>query len=146
MILADANLLIYAVNSDSPQHEKARQWLESAFSDTEYVGLAWIVVLAFIRITTRPRILARPLEVAQALDYIDEWLRLPMVKLISPTDNHWAIYNRLQRLVGSAGNLSSDAHLAALALEQGADIYSADYDFKRFPGVRHINPLEISVL
>jgi toxin-antitoxin system PIN domain toxin len=142
MILVDANLLIYAVNRDAHHHRNARRWLEKALSDTETVGLAWIVILAFLRITTRPGILARPLSVEAATAYIDEWLKRPMVELVVPGDAHWSILRNLVLSAGTLGNLTSDAHLAAMALENGADIYSADYDFQRFQGVRHFNPLE----
>lgn len=142
MILVDANLLIYAVNRDAPHHRNARRWWEKALSDTESVGLAWIVILAFLRITTRPGILAKPLSAESATDYIDEWMKRPMVELVVPGDAHWSILRNLVLSSGTLGNLTSDAHLAAMALENGADIYSADYDFQRFQGVRHCNPLE----
>ena len=141
MILVDANLLIYAINRDAPHHKQARRWLEKALSGPETVGLAWIVVLAFLRITTRPGILARPLDTPSAIAFVDEWLALPMVELVVPGNKHWAILRNLLLSSGSLGNLTSDAHLAAIALEKGAVIYSADYDFQRFQGIRHNNPL-----
>ncbi len=143
MILIDANLLIYAVNSDAPYHRQARAWLEETLSGTTDVGLAWIVALAFLRITTRPGILAQPLSSDEASAYIDEWLALPYVKLIGPGANHWPVFRNLLRLVGTAGNLTSDAHIAALAIEHGAEVYSADHDFARFVQLKHVNPLRI---
>ena len=142
MILIDANLLIYAVDSDSSHHKPARKWLEATLSSTTEVGLAWIVVLAFIRITTRQGIMRDPLSVEAAISYVESWLRQPFVETVVPGEGHWPILRSLLKSSGSAGNLTSDAHLAALALEYGADIYSADHDFKRFLVISHINPLE----
>lgn len=141
MILADANLLIYAVDRDSPQHAPAHRWLEAALSGSEPLGIPWIAALAFVRITTHPRIMRTPLATAKALEYIDAWLRQPHVKLIGPGEKHWLILRNLLAISGAAGNLTSDAHLAALAIEHGATIASADNDFRRFAGVAHFNPL-----
>lgn len=144
MILIDANLLIYAVHSSSPHHEAARHWLEETLSGTAHVGLPWIVALAFLRITTRGAIVERPLTPDRALAYVDSWLALPLVDLVAPGAHHWPILRNLLRTTGMAGNLTSDAHVAALALEHGATVYSADHDFRRFPGVDHIDPLRES--
>lgn len=141
MILVDANLLIYAVDADSPHHRKARAWLEETLSGTARVGLAWVVLLAFLRLTTHPSVMRRPLAVERALRYVDEWLGQPFVELVGPGEKHWALLRTLLAATGSAGNLTSDAHLAALSLENGAEICSTDRDFGRFPGVRHLNPL-----
>lgn len=142
MILVDANLLIYSVNVDAPQHELARRWLQETLSGTTVVGLPWASLLAFVRITTRPGILRNPMDVDEAIGFVDEWLDQPFVEPVRPRTGHWAILRNLLRASGTGGNLTSDAHLAAMALERGATIYSADYDFRRFPGVEHVNPLE----
>ena len=142
MILVDANLLIYAVNADAQHHKAARRWLEQTLSGATEVGLPWIAVLAFIRITTRSGILAHPLSCEEAVAYLDEWLAQPYVALVAPGEEHWPIFSNLLNTVGAFGNLTSDAHIAALAIECGAEVYSADYDFRRFPGIRHINPLD----
>lgn len=141
MILVDANLLIYAIDSDSPDHARARPWLEQTLSGTIAVGLPWIVILAFVRLTTRPGILCRPLALADALAYVDSWLEQPCVEIVAPGEHHWRIFSGLLKATGTAGNLTSDAHIAALALERGARVCSADHDFARFPGVKHVNPL-----
>lgn len=141
MILIDANLLIYAIDADSPLHRPARKWLEETLSGTTHVGLAWIVILAFLRITTRPGILVSPLPADEALSYVDSWLRQPYVTLVAPGEKHWPIMRNLIAATGTAGNLTSDAHLAALAIEQGFQVYSTDNDFRRFPGIEHVNPL-----
>lgn len=142
MILVDANLLIYAVNRNSSHHRRARRWLEDTLSGTTSVGLPWICLLAFIRITTRPGILEHPLQPDAAIGFVDSWLNQPYVDLVAPGDNHWPILRNLLHATGTSGNLSSDAHVAALAIEHGATVFSADHDFKRFPGVMHVNPLE----
>lgn len=141
MTLVDANVLIYAVDSDSPHHRAARAWLEKALSGTRPVGLAWIVILAFLRLTTRPGILARPLPIERAMAFVDEWLAQPCVRAVGPGERHWAVLSKLVRVSGTAGNLTSDAHLAALSIELGASICSTDHDFERFPGVERIDPL-----
>jgi len=139
--LVDANVLIYAVNEDAPQHEPSRRWLENALSDTEPIGLAWSVLLAFLRITTRRGILERPMTTAGAITYIDSWLRQPQVELVAPGPGHWTILRNLIAASGTAGNLTSDAHLAALAIEGGWTVVSIDNDFLRFSGVDVLNPL-----
>jgi toxin-antitoxin system PIN domain toxin len=141
VILVDANLLVYATDADSPHHTRARAWFEELISGTTSVGLAWIVILAFLRVTTRPGVLRRPYTPEEALDFVDDWFAQPYISLVAPGDNHWPLVRILLKTTGTAGNLVADAHLAALAIEHGCPIYSADYDFKRFPGVEHVNPL-----
>ena len=141
MILVDANVLIYGIDRDSPSHAAARRWLEDAFSGGEAIGLAWIVVLAFLRLVTRDGVLRRPMREADALAYVDEWVDLPFSRVVVPTAAHWGILRGLLEHAGTAGNLTNDAHLAALALEHNAKICSADHDFLRFPGIQLVNPL-----
>lgn len=141
MILVDANLLIYAVDSDSPNHARARRWLEKLLSGTTAVGLSWIVILAFVRITTRAGVLKKPLPPERALAFVDGWLAQPYVTAVAPGEHHWPVLRNLLTATGTAGNLVADAHLAAMAIEQGAAIYSTDHDFKRFPGIEHVDPL-----
>jgi toxin-antitoxin system PIN domain toxin len=141
VILVDANLLIYALDSDSPHHARARPWLERVLSGTAPVGLPWIVILAFIRLTTRPGIMRRPLPLSDAIAYVDSWLRQPCVEAIAPGEHHWPILSAMLETTGAAGNLASDAHIAAMALERGAKVCSADHDFARFSGITHVNPL-----
>lgn len=141
MILVDANLLIYGIDSDAPLHRPAREWLEDVLSGTTRVGLPWTVLLAFLRITTRAGILVRPLSLDEATEYVDSWLAQPFVEPVVPGPAHWGILRSLLAASGTAGNLTSDAHIAALAIEHSAAICSTDHDFGRFPGVRHINPV-----
>jgi toxin-antitoxin system PIN domain toxin len=140
MILVDANVLIYAIDADSPNHPPVRRWLERVLSGTTPVGLAWIVILAFLRLTTRSGILRKPLRPERAMGFVDEWLAQPYVRAVGPGEGHWGILRKLLRDSGTAGNLTSDAHLAALALEWGASVCSTDGDFERFPGVERIDP------
>jgi toxin-antitoxin system PIN domain toxin len=142
VIIVDANLLLYAVNRDFPDHERARHWWESTLVGDLPVRLPWVVILAFIRISTSPKVFTRPLPVAAAAEYIEQWLGLPAVEMIYPAPGHWQLLARLLNGTGTGGNLTTDAHLAALALQHGATVYSADNDFKRFPGLVHVNPLQ----
>jgi len=142
--LVDVNVLIYAVNSDSPHHQNARTWLENALSCSESIGFAWTVLLAFLRITTRRGILEKPLAVPAAIDYVDSWLQQPNAEIVQPDDHHWPILRTLIASAGTAGNLTSDAHLAALALGRGWTLVSTDHDFRRFAGLSVVNPLATS--
>jgi toxin-antitoxin system PIN domain toxin len=141
MILLDANILIYAVNENSPLHRKAKAWLEATLTGPETVGLSWTVLLAFLRLTTRSGIFERPLPVKTAFAIIEDWLAQPAVVTVEPTPRHVRVLRDLLLPLGTGGNLTSDAHLAALAIELGAEICSSDSDFARFPGLRWRNPL-----
>jgi uncharacterized protein len=139
--LPDLNLLIYALDEGSPRHVKARSWLEASLSGTETVGFAWAVLLGFVRLLTNPAILEAPLDVTEALDYVEGWLSQSCATLVVPTEAHTSLLRKLLEPLGSAGNLTSDAHLAALAIEHGAELYSCDTDFARFEGLRWSDPL-----
>lgn len=141
MILLDANLLIYAVNEDAPSHRKAKSWLESAISGPDTVGFSWNVLLAFLRLTTRPALFRNPLSVETAFDLIASWLDQPSATVIHAGPRHLRILRELLLSMGTGGNLTSDAHLAALAIEHGAELCSSDHDFARFPGLLWRNPL-----
>ena len=141
MKLVDLNLLIYAVNRDSPNHEAARSWLENVLSGDERVGLPWVVLLGFLRITTSRLIMPRPLPVGQALDVVDGWLAQPQVQVLHPGEDHWRHLRILLLDCGAAGNLTTDAHLAALAIGNGATVCSTDNDFGRFARLEWTNPL-----
>jgi toxin-antitoxin system PIN domain toxin len=143
MIVIDVNLLIYAVNKDAPLHRKAKPWLEEAISGTETVGLPWTVPLAFLRLTTRASFFQRPLRTAAAFEVVDAWLRQPAVIVVEPTERHLSTLRDLILPLGTGGNLTSDAHLAALAIEYGARLCSTDSDFARFKGLRWCNPLAL---
>ena len=141
MIVVDLNLLLYAINEDAADHGAARAWWERVLAGDEPVGLPWTVVLGFLRIATHPRVFPSPLSAAQALDLMDEWLDRPPVRIAEPGTAHWRIFRQLLDQLGTAGNLTSDAHLAAIAIEHGASLCSTDNDFSRFPAVHWIDPL-----
>jgi toxin-antitoxin system PIN domain toxin len=139
--LPDANLLLYALNESSPHHSGALNWLEQVLSGTEPIGFTWTVLLAFIRISTRPQLFPSPLDPAEAFDIVDGWLAQPSALVLHPTERHLAILRGLVEPFGTAGNITGDAHLAALAIEYGGEVCSADNDFDRFTGLRWTNPL-----
>jgi len=139
--LPDVNLLLYALDETSPHHGRARAWLEELLSGTEAVGFTWQVLLAFLRLSTRPQLFTTPLHPAEAFDVVDGWLAQPCALVLHPTDRHLDVLRGLLEPLGTAGNLTADAHLAALAVEHGGEVYSADTDFGRFRGLRWTNPL-----
>lgn len=141
MKLLDTNILIYAVDDSSVHHERVRPWLEEQLAGTETVAFAWNALLGFVRLTTNARIFASPLSTEDALDLVDAWLARPSATVVHPTARHGQVLRDLLGPFGTAGNLTSDAHLAALAVEHGAEVCSTDGDFARFPGVRLVNPL-----
>jgi len=139
--LPDINLLLYAYDSQSPRQDAARDWLEVTLSGTETVAFAWAVVVGFLRIATNRAMFLKPWNAGDALDLVDGWLAQPAVTVVHPSDRHAAVLRDLLTPLGAAGNLTSDAHLAALAIEHGATLYSCDNDFSRFPGLRWVDPL-----
>jgi len=141
MKIVDINLLIYAINKDTPCHARAKKWLEEALSNEEPVGFAWIVILGFLRIVTNGRAMPAPLTSDVAIDLVEEWLQQPPSVTVVPTYQHWAIFKELITPLGTAANLTSDIHLGALAIEHGARLYSTDNDFSRFPTLRWTNPV-----
>lgn len=141
MKLPDVNLFLYAADESSARHRAARAWVQEALSGSETVALAWTVLLGFVRLSTHPAVFERPLEAGEALDLVDGWLDQPCVTVVHPTDRHAPVLRELLGPLGTAGNLTSDAHLAALAIEHGALLCSCDADFSRFPGLRWVDPL-----
>lgn len=144
MKLPDANLLIYAANENAEEHATACAWIESALSGTEAVGFAWLALIAFVRITTRHGLFPRPLRVTQAFDLIELWLSAPCAQIVHPGNRHLDILRELLGHADTAGNLTGDAHLAALAIEHGAELWSFDSDFRRFKskGLRWLDPAD----
>lgn len=143
MKLVDANVLLYAVNEDAPHHRDARAWLDGALSGGATVGFAWIVTLAFIRLSSKVGLFPSPLSVDGALDRVDAWLAQPSAVIVEPTARHLPLVRGLLHSVGLGGNLVNDAHLAALAMEHRGEIVSYDYDFCRFDGVAWEKPPSI---
>ena len=140
MILPDVNVLVHAHNGDSAVHPAARRWWDACLAGPEGIGLAWAVLLGFIRITTNRKIVARPLPVGHATARIQSWLDQPHVHVAQPSDGHFARLRSVLERLGSAGNLTTDAHLAVIAMERGYVLYTTDADFARFPGLRWVNP------
>jgi len=140
VVVVDANVLLYAVDAASAHHEPSLSWLDAALGGAEAVGLAWVALLAFIRIGTSPSILRAPMTADEATGQVETWLGAPAAVVAQPTARHAGLLRGLLREAGTAGNLAVDAHLAALAIEHGAELVSYDRDFARFPGVRHRLP------
>jgi uncharacterized protein len=138
--LPDANVLLYALDDTSVRHASAKAWLDTSLSESEEVGFAWVVLLAVLRLTTKPAVFTHPLRPDEAFEIIDEWLAQPCSLIVHPTIRHAALMRGFLTTVGTAGNLTTDAHLAALSVEYGAAVCSYDADFSRFPGVRLIDP------
>ncbi len=142
MILPDINLLVYAYNSDAPAHGQARDWWEACLSETATVGLPWAVMLGYLRIMTSRSVLVNPFAPTAAIDHIRSWLERPQTEILQPGSRHLDLLSGLLRDSGASGRLTTDAHLAALAIEHQAELHSNDTDFCRFPGLRWRNPLE----
>ena len=140
MKLVDLNVLLYATNEDSTQHAAALSWWENALNGGESVALPWVVLLGFLRIATNPRIFPHPLALDTALARIDVWLALDNVHIAREKDEHWDVLRDLLAASGMAGNLTTDAHLAALAICHDATLVTFDADFARFKGLRREIP------
>lgn len=140
-ILVDANLLLWAHLEQMPHHEQARSWWADTLTHVAIVGVAWPTALAFLRVSTHPRALERPLAIADAWGVVTGWLARPNVRSPVPTERHLAILGTLLVDAGAGGDHTSDAHLAALAMEWGLELVTADRDFARYPGLRWRDPL-----
>lgn len=140
-MLVDANILLYAVDSGSVHHQRAQAWLTDQLNGQHRVGLPWESLTAFVRIATHPRAARVPLTPSAAWQIVEEWLAVPTVWVPLPTDQHAVVLGRLIAKYEVSGNLVPDAHLAALAIEHGLPLYSADTDFARFLEIRWRNPV-----
>ncbi|HTT91184.1 MAG TPA: type II toxin-antitoxin system VapC family toxin [Acidimicrobiales bacterium] len=140
MTLVDANVLLYAVNESEPRHEQARGWLDQSLSGRETVGFAWVVLLAFLRLSTKVGLFPRPLSVEQAITILQAWVGDGPGVIVQPTPRHMSVMAGLLKSTGTGGNITNDAHLAALALEHDALVVTFDSDFQRFSGARWARP------
>jgi len=141
VIVPDLNLLVYAHNAGAPLHASALKWWKERMSGPVPVAIPWAVVFGFLRLVTHPAVLTTPLSPERALDCIDDWFGEEHVTVLEPGPRHLRIARDLFRATGVGGNLTTDTHLAALAIEHGAELHSNDRDFERFPGLRLHNPL-----
>ncbi len=142
MILPDVNLLIYAYNRDAPYHAPAKAWWEDLLSSEKPVGLPWATMLGFVRLMTHRAVLLSPLPAESALAHVRSWHGQPNVSVLEPGPRHLGLLDQLFKALGAAGRLTTDTHLAALAIEHQCELCSNDTDFARFPGLRWCNPLE----
>ena len=141
MTLLDANILIYAYNADAPEHPQMCQWLSDLFSDNGRIGVSWLVLWAFIRVATNPRLSPAPKPASEAFRIVRTLLAQSQVMVVEPGPRHAEILEQLVVEYRISGPLFTDAALAALAIEHGATLASTDRDFSRFPNLRWINPL-----
>jgi toxin-antitoxin system PIN domain toxin len=141
VIVLDANLLLHAFDSKALRHDAARAWLETALSGSEFVGLPWQTIYAFLRISTDPRISADQFPMERAIGVVQRLLNHPTVRILTPGERHWSLLQRMLVEGQAKGPLATDAQLAALTIESGGVLYTNDRDFARFPGLRWVNPL-----
>lgn len=142
MNLPDANILLYAYNSDAAEHEKCREWLENQLSGTDLIGFGWQTITAFLRISTNARAFPNPLTPTEATEIVSDWLEVPNARILLPAENHWTIIKNLITVGQIKAAMIMDAHLAALAIEHNAVLITTDSDFSRFSGLKTINPLQ----
>lgn len=142
MIVVDTNLLVFAYDATAPRHRDAKRWWEAALSSVEPIGVPWVVVLAFTRLLTHPTICERPVTTETVRGIVASWVDLPHVRLLSPTEETIRTLFSLLEVAGVGGSLSTDAMIAAHAIDHGGIVYSNDRDFGRFAGLRWKNPLE----
>jgi len=141
MKIVDLNVLLYTINRDTHHHLSALKWWERALGDDEPIGLTWVVLNGFLRISTNPKFFPQSLSPDQAMAKVEAWLSHANTRVVLETERHWRILKRLLETAGTAGNLTTDAHLAALAISYGAALVSYDSDFSRFQELRWENPL-----
>jgi uncharacterized protein len=141
VIVPDANLLLYAYDSNSDRHPYAGRWLRQILSGADTVGLNWLSIGAFLRIATNSRLGRSQLPMTSAINIVNEWLAMRAVRLIVPGEGHWAILKEMLVAGRVQGPVTTDAQLSALTIEHGAILHTADHDFARFPGLRWVNPL-----
>ena len=140
-MILDVNILIYATDSESPHHELAREWLASALTGDRRVGIPWQTVGGFVRIVTHPRAMRRPLTTAEAWAAVDSWFAVPVVWVPAAGERTLRILERLMLNHHLTSSMTTDAQLAALAIEHGVAVVSADTGFGRFPDLTWINPI-----
>ena len=141
MIVPDINLLVYAYDSSSPHHEAAAGWWKGCMTGSEEIGMATVVIFGWVRLCTHPRVFQDPMTVGEAARRVESWLARPQVRILDPSPHHVRDALGLLESAGTAGNLTTDAQIAALVRQEKAVVHSNDTDFHRFPGIRCHNPL-----
>jgi uncharacterized protein len=141
MILPDTNLLVYAYNEDAPHHARAKAWWTALMNGADPVGIPWAVSCGFVRLMTHPAVLVTPIGPVPAVRHVRSWLERPQVEVLDPGPRHLEILERLVERIGVAASLTTDAHLAAIAIERQCELHSNDVDFARLDGLRWHNPL-----
>jgi hypothetical protein len=141
MIVPDVNLLLYANNPGAREYPEARKWIEATLTGYEPVGFCWPVLCGFLRVSTSARALPDPLEMNEAIDLVEDWITRSHVAIIAPTENHWAVLQRLLTDAKVRGPATTDAEIASYAVEHGGVLHTADRGFARFAGLRTHNPL-----
>ena len=141
MIIPDINLLVYSYNSDGPFHEDAKDWWEHCLSNPGAVGLPWTVILGFVRIMSSNAVFSNPMEPRDAISEVQLWLACPQTQIVNPGPRHLEILTDIMGAARASGRLTTDAHLAALAIETQSELHSNDGDFARFRGLRWKNPI-----
>ena len=141
MIVLDANILLYAYDSASSHHSRAKAWIEQVFSGADLIGLPWSSIAAFLRIMTNTRLPGERFTLAEATAIVSSWLERTNIRTIAAGENHWITFCQMMVEGQAAGVLVSDAHLAAITIEHGGELHTTDRDFARFPGLRWKNPL-----
>lgn len=136
MILPDVNVLVHAFRADSPQHAKARGWLDGVVNGESRYAIAPLVLSGVIRVVTHPRVFSRPSPLDEALMYCNQLLNQSHCVPIREGDRHWEIFSRLCAACDARGNIVPDAWLAALAIESGCEWITLDRDFARFEGLK----------
>jgi toxin-antitoxin system PIN domain toxin len=142
MLIPDINILVYAYDADAPLYQTSREWWERSLAGPRPVGMPWLVALGFIRLMTHRRILRSPMSSKDSIKAVQAWLDHPRVQMVTPGERHAEILFGFLTHLGTAGDLTTDAHLAALAIEYQAELVSTDTDFARFPGLRWFNPIK----
>lgn len=142
MILSDANILIYAYNSEAVFHDECKKWFSEQLSKPEPFAFSWQTITAFLRITTFPKMFPDAFTQTEVHGFVNSWLSHPNVRILTPTQNHWSIFERLLIETKIVGPKTMDAHLAALAIEHGVTLATTDRDFGAFKGLRIFNPLD----
>lgn len=146
MNLIDVNLLVYAVNSTASQHHPVKKWLEEMTSSGAPIVFPWVTIIGFLRVATNAKALPNPLTTNQALSSLQQWLGRDHVHIVEPGPWHWQILSEMIARFNLVGNSLTDAHLAAMAIEHGWTLYSADRGFARYPNLKWVNPIPESIV